>query len=123
MTVAVGTGLVWDTLLIQTHLMTYASHQPFTAVTPLWMLVLWAQLGSVLREPLRWLHGRKWLAAALGAVGGAASYAAGVRLGACAFPEARLALAVLAAGWAVIMPMLLVATSVVQRTVSASRDA
>jgi len=107
MAVAMGTGLVWDTFLVQAHLVTYASHMPFTAVAPLWMVVLWAQLGAVLREPLRWLHGRMWLGAALGAVGGAASYAAGVRIGACAFANYWISLAVLAVGWSLMVPLLL----------------
>jgi hypothetical protein len=114
MAVAVGTGFLWDTLLVQTHLVTYASHEPFTATAPLWMLVLWAQLGSVLREPLRWLHRRLWLAAALGAVGGAASYAAGVRIGAVAFSNYPLALAVIAAGWSAMTPMLFALASSVR---------
>jgi len=106
MAAAFAVGLVWDTALTQLHLVVYASHAPFTGIAPLWILALWAQLGSVLREPLRWLHGRPWLTAGLGAVGGAASYAGAARMGACAFPDAQLALLVLAVGWALALPAL-----------------
>ncbi len=104
---AFGVGLVWDTLLVQSNLIVYSSHEPFAAVAPLWILALWAQLGSVLREPLRWLHGRPWLGAVLGAAGGAAAYAAAARLGACEFPDPHVALGVLAIGWGILLPALI----------------
>ena len=108
MAAAVGVGLVWDTFLVQAHLVTYASHVPFTAVAPVWMLVLWAQLGAILGEPLAWLHLRMWLASALSAIGGTASYAAGVRIGAVAFVSDTFTVPVLVLGWAVMVPALLV---------------
>lgn len=107
MVAALGTGLLWESFLVQARLVVYASHAPFAAIAPLWILALWVQLGAVLREPLRWLHARPWIAALLGAVGGAAAFAAAARLGACRFPNTALALVVLAAGWAVALPLLL----------------
>jgi hypothetical protein len=104
---ATSTGLVWDTFLVQSNLVVYAAHAPLTAIAPLWILALWAQLGAVLGEPLRWLHRRLWLAALLGAVGGAASYAAAASLGACAFPDTLRAMTVLSMGWGILMPLLL----------------
>jgi hypothetical protein len=104
---AFAVGLVWDTLLVQAGLIVYSSHVPFAAVAPLWILALWAQLGSVLREPLRWLHGRPWLGVALGAIGGAAAYAGASRLGACEFPDPYVALGVLAIGWGILLPALI----------------
>ena len=101
------TGLVWDTLLTQTHIVVYASHAPFAAAAPLWILALWMQLGSVLRDPLRWLHDRPGIAAGLGGLGGAAAYAGAARLGACEFPNLALAMAVLASGWGVLLTLLL----------------
>jgi hypothetical protein len=106
MAAALGTGLVWDTFLGWAHIVVYASPASLPAIAPTWILALWVLLGSVLREPLRWLQGRPWLAVPFGAVGGAASYAGAARLGACAFPDEARALAVLAAGWGVIFPLL-----------------
>lgn len=105
--VALVTGLAWDTLLAQAHLVSYRSPGPWTLVAPAWILMLWAQLGVLLREPLRWLHGRPVLAALTGALGGPASYAAAERLGACEFPVTGAALAALALGWATLLPLLL----------------
>lgn len=107
MAVALACGLVWDTTLSRMHLVVYASHWPFLAVAPIWILALWVQLATVLRDPLRWLHGRPVLAVGLSAVGGAASYAGAARLGACTFPEPALTLIVLAAGWGIMLPLLL----------------
>jgi hypothetical protein len=98
--------MAWDTLLARLHVVVYASPLPSAGFAPVWILALWVQLGSVVREPMNWLHGRWWLAVPLGAVGGAASYAGAARLGACSFPDKALAMQVLAAGWAVFMPLL-----------------
>ncbi len=107
MVVALACGLLWDTALSQSQMVVYSSHVPMHAIAPAWILILWAQLGAVLREPLGWLHGRPLLAAVLSAAGGAASYAGASRLGAVAFPEPVLALIVLAIGWGVMLPLLL----------------
>lgn len=103
--VALATGIVWDSALAASGLVRYASPGPIAALAPVWILALWALWGAVLRDPLRSLHHRPVLAAVLGGVGGALSYAAAARMGACSFDDATLALGVLAAGWAVIVPV------------------
>jgi hypothetical protein len=114
---ALAIGLAWDTALLRTGLVVYASPGPVPQFAPGWILALWALFGTMLREPLRWLHGRRLVAAVLGAAGGALSYASAERLGACAFPEPARALLVLAAGWGVIVPVLVEAA----RRLDASR--
>jgi hypothetical protein len=54
---------------------------------------------------MRWLLGRWWLASLFGAIGGPLAFYAGMRLGAVSFPDPIAALAVLAVGWAVLMPL------------------
>jgi tetrahydromethanopterin S-methyltransferase subunit E len=104
---ALAVGVVWDSLLARTGVVQYASPGPLPGWAPAWILALWALFAPMLREPLRWLHGRPLLSALFGGVGGALSYAAAARLGACRFPDPILALAVLGAGWALIVPLLL----------------
>jgi len=99
-------GLCWDTTLGRAGIVLYASPGPWPGWAPPWILSLWALFATALREPLRWLHGRWLLAAALGGAGGAASYASAQRLGACRLPDETFALLVLALGWAVITPVL-----------------
>lgn len=104
--VAMLIGLAWDTSMARIGVVQYASPGPVVGFAPAWILALWALFATTLREPLRWLHGRWRLAAFFGGVGGALSYWGAVRLGAGHFPDFALAMAVLAAGWAVITPAL-----------------
>jgi len=103
---AIAIGLGWDTVMLRTGVVEYASPGPFDGWAPAWILALWALFATTLREPLRWLQGRWWLAALLGGVSGAMSYWAAIRLGAGRFPDFTLAMGVLACGWAVITPAL-----------------
>jgi Protein of unknown function (DUF2878) len=113
--IALAVGVVWDSLLARSGIVVYASPGPLPGWAPAWILALWALFAPMLREPLRWLHGRTLLAALFGGVGGALSYAAAARFGACQFPDPLLALAVLAAGWALIVPLLLAAAQRLER--------
>ncbi|MBN8509243.1 MAG: DUF2878 domain-containing protein [Burkholderiales bacterium] len=112
---ALAVGVVWDSLLARTGIVVYASPGPWAGWAPAWILALWALFAPMLREPLRWLHGRPLPAALVGGVGGALSYAAAARLGACELPDPTLALAVLGAGWALIVPSLLAAAQRLER--------
>lgn len=103
---AMTMGLVWDTFMTRTDIVEYASPGPFAGWAPAWILALWALFATTLRSTLRWLHGRGWLAAIVGGLGGALSYWGAVRLGAGRFPDFALAMGVLAGGWAVITPAL-----------------
>lgn len=103
---AVVLGLAWDTLALQAGWIDYGAPGPWPAVAPAWILALWAQLATVLRAPLHWMHSRPWLAALLGGIGGPLSYAAAQRLGACRFDDPAQALVALAIGWALITPLL-----------------
>ena len=104
--VAVAMGLGWDTIMMRLHVVAYASPGPFEGWAPAWILALWALFATTLRGPLRWVHGRWWLAALLGGIGGPLSYWGAVRLGAGEFADFRLAMVVLAGGWAVMTPCL-----------------
>ena len=120
---ALAIGVVWDSLLAHAGVVQYASPGPLPGWAPAWILALWALFAPMLREPLRWLHGRPVLAPLFGGVGGALSYAAAERLGACRFPDPTLALAVLGAGWALIVPLLVAAAQRLERTASSQAAA
>ena len=106
---SLAVGFASDNLLAHADLVRYASPGPWQGWAPPWILMMWALFAPMLREPMRWLHGRPALSAGFGGVGGALSYAAAERLGACVFPNPGMAMAVLAAGWGVITPLLLAA--------------
>ncbi|MES2184234.1 MAG: DUF2878 domain-containing protein [Pseudomonadota bacterium] len=101
-------GTAWDSLLVNTGLLVYPPGPgPGLAwLAPPWIMVLWALFATTLNVSMRWLRGRWVLAALFGAIGGPLSFAAGARLGAVRFSDTPVALLALAAGWAVLMPLL-----------------
>jgi hypothetical protein len=103
---AVAFGLIWDTAMLRSGVVEYASPGPVQGWAPSWILALWILFATLLREPLRWLHGRRLLAALLGGIGGALSYLGAVRLGAGRFKNLEEAMLILVLGWAVMTPLL-----------------
>ncbi|OYU73582.1 MAG: hypothetical protein CFE45_36940 [Burkholderiales bacterium PBB5] len=100
-------GALVDSALLAGGLIRYTSGQWLPGLPPLWMVSLWGLLATTLNVSMGWLRGRPVLAAALGAVAGPLSYAAGVRLGAAQFNNDTAALVALALAWAVCMPLLM----------------
>ena len=82
----------------------YPSGQPVANLAPYWMVALWGLLAIALNVTMRWLKGRYWLAAVLGAVAGPASFVSGVKLGGAQFIAMTPALLTMACSWAVLMP-------------------
>jgi len=77
-------------------------------LVPAWISALWLAFAALLRHSLAWLAPYQLLAVLLGAVGGPLSSLAGHRMGALEYPGDRaLSLAVIAAEWAVLTPLLL----------------
>ena len=103
---ALAVGAVWDSLLRAAGLMQYLSPGP-TFLAPAWILAMWALFGTTLNVSLRWMRGRSVFAALFGALGGPLSFWAGERLGAVRIAGPWTGLVALAAGWAVILPLLL----------------
>ena len=112
-------GFAWDSALARLELVDYASPWPLPGWAPAWIVALWALFAPMLREPLRALHGRPFPAALVGGAGGAMSYAAAQRLGACAFPDPVTALVVIGIGWAWMLPLLLEAARQLARSTPA----
>ena len=103
----IALGIVLDGTLLASGAVEFPNGQWFTLLTPHWMMALWAEFAISLNVCLRWLKSKLWLAAALGAVAGPMSFLAGMRLGAVQILNPVLALAMLALGWALLMPLLL----------------
>jgi hypothetical protein len=97
-------GCVWESIVISTDWLKFVDDG---AVIPWWIFAMWPMFSTTLNISMRFLQGRPWLAAALGAAGAPLSYAAGARLGAVALPNRTAALALEGAGWLVILPLLI----------------
>jgi len=114
--IACVVGFLADTAFIQAHLLAYAEPLPFAAVAPYWILGMWINFALTLNGSMRWLHGRYLLAAMLGAVGGPLAYVAGVKLGAAVLLDrGTVVYGALAVVWALGVPLLVVATEMVNR--------
>lgn len=98
-------GLLVETLVVALGHVAYAS-APAAPWPPAWIVALWGLFAIALNVNLRWLRGRPWLAACLGAAAGPAAFSAGVRLGGAHFVDPGQALATLACLWAVALPLL-----------------
>jgi hypothetical protein len=97
-------GMAWDSLLAAAGVVQYHAGIWLHGTAPYWIGVLWALFGATLNHSLRWLRRRPLPALVFGAAGGPLSFWAGQRMGAASFPDPALALAVLSAGWALLMP-------------------
>ena len=103
---ALGIGIIWENLLTLTGVVIYPYGQLFGDLAPIWIIAMWAMLATTLNLSLRWLHGRFLLAGAFGAIGGPLAFLAGEKLGAVVFPDATLAMLVLASGWGLMFTLL-----------------
>ncbi len=104
-------GFVLDSAQSLTGRLSFADPLLFPAgsgaIAPVWVLMLWLQLGTTLRYSLAWLSRRYVLAAALGAAGGPVAFLAGERLGAATWGEPRWLTALsLAVVWGAATPLL-----------------
>jgi len=77
-----------------------------TVALPLWLICLWCAFPCTLHHAFSFFHGRPWLSALFGAVGGACSYVGAIRLGAAASDYSLLVLGVIfGVIWAVLFPL------------------
>jgi hypothetical protein len=101
-------GALWDSLLVAAGLLQYPSGTLVPGTAPHWIVAMWLLFATTLNVSLRWLRQRYTLAAIFGALGGPLAYYAGEQLGGVQIPQLGAAMAALAVGWAVIMPLLTV---------------
>lgn len=101
-------GFVVDTLQASAGLYAFSRTSSVAWLCPPWMVALWMIFATTLNNSMAWLAGRYRLAAALGALFGPISYAAGARLGAIDLqPNPFVSLFGVAMVWAFAMPTLL----------------
>ena len=100
-------GASFDSVLVSAGWVSYKSGQFSTYLAPYWIITMWMLLAMTLNVSMRWLRGKPVAAALLGFYGGPASYLAGQALGGIILTNQFAALAALAVGWAVMMPLLM----------------
>jgi hypothetical protein len=100
-------GAAFDSILVAAGWVTYKAGLFSNYFAPYWIIAMWMLFATTLNVSMRWLRGRPKLAAIFGFFGGPASYIAGQKLGGIVLDNEHAALAALAIGWAVIMPLLI----------------
>ena len=100
-------GTFFDSALVAAGWVTFPSGMFSDTLAPYWIITMWMLFATTINMSMRWMRGRPWLAAAFGLVGGPLAYYAGHRIGGIVFVNETAALAMLAIGWAVMMPVLM----------------
>ena len=100
-------GASFDSMLVAAGWVTYKAGLFSDYFAPYWIITMWMLFAMTLNVSMRWLRGKPKLAILLGFYGGPASYIAGQALGGIVLVNQVAALAALAIGWAVMMPLLM----------------
>lgn len=100
-------GAVFDGALAASGLATYSSPNPAAGLAPAWIVAMWGCFATTLNVSLRWLRFRPLLSSLFGLAGGPLAYVAGAALGGVDLAGGSTVLAVLGAGWAAVMPVLM----------------
>lgn len=104
-------GTLFDSLLVSAGWLRYPSGMFLEGVAPYWIILMWPLFSTTLNSSMAWMKGRLAVAALMGAVFGPLAYRAGSALGAVEFVQPAAALLTLGAGWALAMPLLVLAAS------------
>ena len=100
-------GAAFDSFLVAAGWVSYSSGVFFEYAAPYWIIAMWMLFATTPNVSMRWMSGRPMVAAAMGFFAGPMSYVAGNKLGAIEFVNETAALAALAVGWAVMLPLLM----------------
>ena len=99
-------GLIWESLLVASGIVSYEASSILPGVAPYWIVGMWVLFATTLNVAMRWLRKSVFVAAAAGAAGGPLSFLAGEKMGAVSFADPALALIIIGLGWAVLLPLL-----------------
>ena len=103
----VAMGAIWESVPVATGLLVYPNGTVLPGAAPYWILALWALFAAQFNTTFGWLKQRMLLASVLGAIAGPMSFRAGAALGAVRLAFPLPATIVLAIGWAILMPVLI----------------
>jgi hypothetical protein len=107
MAIAAVIGGTWDSLLVAMGWLVYPSGTLVAGTAPYWIVALWVAFATTFNVSLSWFKKHLALAALCGAVGGPLAFLAGERLGGVVFTSYPAGLGMLALGWTLLMPLML----------------
>lgn len=100
-------GALWDSIPVALGWMVYPSGTLIEGAAPYWIVALWVAFATTFNVSMRWFKQHLLLAAIFGAVGGPLAFLAGERLGGVEFTSYPAPLTLLAVGWGVLMPLMM----------------
>jgi hypothetical protein len=99
-------GMAWESLLVFAGIVSYPGYAASMPLAPYWIVAMWVLFATTINFGMRWAK-RDWrIAAVAGLVGGPLAFLGGAGMGAVEFGNTTLALAVIGAGWAILLPTL-----------------
>lgn len=106
---AFAVGIVFESIMTLSGISQYADGVLIHGFAPYWMVLMWGLFATTLNVSMRWVKNMSLpVLAVLGAILAPLSYLAGHRLGAVLFSDTTLALIVIAIGWAILFPLIVV---------------
>ena len=99
-------GLAWESLLVGTGILQYPGYAAESGIAPHWIVAMWVLFATTVNHGLSWVKKHWAIAAVAGLLGGPMAFFGGANLGAVEFSNTLIALAVIGAGWAVLLPVL-----------------
>ena len=99
-------GLAWESILVGTGILQYPGHAAASALAPHWIVAMWVLFATTINHGLSWVKKHWVVAAVAGLLGGPMAFFGGANLGAVEFSNTLVSLAVIGAGWAVLLPVL-----------------
>jgi hypothetical protein len=99
-------GLIWESILVSTGVLQYPGHAAESGLAPHWIVAMWVLFATTINHGLSWVKKHWAIAAVAGLLGGPMAFFGGMNVGAVEFSHTLASLAVIGAGWAVLLPTL-----------------
>ena len=99
-------GLAWESLLVWSGLLSYPASGEYAPLAPYWIVAMWVLFATTINHGLSWAKKSWYVSALAGIIGGPMAFYGGAAMGAVEFSHTFTALALIGAGWAVLMPIL-----------------
>jgi hypothetical protein len=99
-------GLAWESAVLATGLLQYPESSQAGALAPHWIVAMWMLFATTINHGFSWIKRNWMLSAAMGLIGGPMAFFAGAGMGAVSFGNTAAALALIGAGWMLLLPLL-----------------
>ncbi len=103
---AAALGISWESALVASGVVGYDVGVLLPGIAPYWIVAMWILFATTLNSGMRWLRKSPVIASIAGAIGGPMSFLAGQKAGAVTFSDPVLALTLIGAGWAALLPIM-----------------